>query len=110
MGNAFDIGPVKLHRNAERDGRHDGDLVRSVHTLDVKGRVSLGVAQTLRFFECDIKIQTLIAHRRQDEIGRAVDDAGEPLDSVGSQPFTQCLDDRDAARHSGFKRHHHATG
>ena len=110
LGNAFDIGPVKLHRNAERDGRHDGDFVRRVHALDVEGRVGLGITQTLGLFQSHIEIQPLVTHLRQDEVGGAVDDAGDPLNSVGSQPFAQRLDDRDATRHSGFKRHHHATG
>ena len=44
----FDIGLVELHRDAERDRAHDRRLVRGVDSLDVEGRVGLGIAQALR--------------------------------------------------------------
>jgi hypothetical protein len=56
------------------------------------------------------KVQTLVAHLGQDEIGGAVDDAGNPLDAVGRQPFAQRLDDRNAAGHRRLERHHHPLG
>jgi hypothetical protein len=47
---------------------------------------------------------------RQDEVGGAVDDAGDPLDAVGRQPLAQRLDDRDATGHRRLEADHHALG
>ena len=49
-----------------------------------------------------------IAHRRENEVRRAVDDAGDPFDAVGGQPFAQRLDDRHATGDGALERHHHA--
>ena len=108
FGDAFDVGLVELHRDAERDRRHDGHLVRGIDALDVEGRIGFGVTQALRLFQHGVESQALVAHLGQDEIGRAVDDAGDPLDAVGRQAFAQRLDDRNAAGHGRLERHHHA--
>jgi hypothetical protein len=84
--------------------------VCSVHAFDVEGGVGFGVAQTLGFFQHHVKVQALVAHFGQDEVGGAVDDACQPLDAVGRQAFTQRLDDGNTAGHSRFKRHHHTFG
>jgi hypothetical protein len=84
--------------------------VRGVHAFDVEGRVGLGVAQALRLFQHHVEVQPLVAHLGQDEVGGAVDDAGDPLDAVGRQALAQRLDDRDAAGHGGLEGHHHALG
>ena len=110
FGDAFDVGFVKLHWNAEGDGRHQCDFVRGVHSFDVEGRVGFGVTQSLRLFQDGAKVQPFVAHLGQDEVGRAIDDAGNPLDAVGRQALTQGLDDGNATGHSGLKRHHHAPG
>ncbi|KAF5293037.1 hypothetical protein FQA39_LY19380 [Lamprigera yunnana] len=96
---AFDIGFVELHGDAEGDGAHQGDFVRGVHAFDVEGGVGLGIAQALGFFEHHVKVQALVAHFGQDEVGGAVDDAGDPLDLVGRQPLAQRFDDGDATGH-----------
>ena len=44
LGDAFGVGLVELHRDAEGDRRHDRELVRGVDALDVEGRVGLGIA------------------------------------------------------------------
>ncbi len=82
--------------------------MRRVHALNVEGRIGLGITQTLRFFQHGVEAQALVAHLGQDEVGGAVDDAGNPLDAVCGQAFAQCLDDRDAARHRRLERDHHA--
>src|SRR5450830_1614010 len=109
-GDAFDIGLVELHRDAESDGAHQGGLVGRIHAFDVEGGVGLGVAQALGLFEHHFKVQALVTHFGQDEVGGAVDDAGDPLDGVGGQAFAQRLDDGDAPRHGGLEGHHHALG
>jgi hypothetical protein len=108
LGDALDVGLVELHRDAERDGAHDGRLVRRVDAFDVEGRVGLGVAQALGFLQHHVEVEALVAHLGQDEVGGAVDDAGDPLDAVGGEAFAQRLDDRDAAGHRRLEGHHHA--
>jgi hypothetical protein len=44
----------------------------------------------------------------EDEVGGAVDDAGDPFDAVGGESFAQRLDDRDAAGDGGFESDHYA--
>ncbi len=108
LGDAFGVGLVELHRDAEGDRRHDGELVRGVDALDVEGRVGLGIAQPLRLLQRSVERQPLVAHLGQDEIGGAVDDAGDPFDAVGGQALAQRLDDRNAAGHRRLERDHHA--
>ncbi|OQC12598.1 MAG: hypothetical protein BWX79_01137 [Alphaproteobacteria bacterium ADurb.Bin100] len=110
FGNAFDIGLVKLHGDAKRDGRHDRGFMGGVHAFDVKRGVGLGIAQALGFLEHHVKVQPLVAHLGQDEVGGAVDDARDPLDAVGRQALAQRLDDRDAAGDRRLEGHHHALG
>ena len=108
LRNAFGVGLVELHGNAECDGAHDGELVRGINTFNVKGRVSFGIAQFLRLGEHFAKRQALVAHLGQDEIGCAVDDAGNPFDAICGQAFAQCLDDRNPSRHRRLEGHHDA--
>ena len=89
LGDAFDVGLVKLHRHAKCHGRHQADLVGRIHPLDVKGRVRFCITQALCFFEHHVKVQAFVAHFTQDEVGGAVDDAGNPLNTVGAQAFAQ---------------------
>ena len=84
--------------------------MRGVDAFDVEGRVGFGVAQLLRVLQRGVEVQPLVAHFRQDEVGGAVDDAGDPVDAVGGQALAQRLDDRNAARHRRFERDHHALG
>ncbi|KFB71722.1 MAG: hypothetical protein AW09_003140 [Candidatus Accumulibacter phosphatis] len=108
LADAFDVRLLEAHRVAESNRRHDAELVRGVHALDVEGRIGLGVAEALRFLEHRGKGQTLVAHLGENEVGGAVDDAGDPLDAVGGETFAQCLDDRDAASDGGLESDHHA--
>ena len=82
--------------------------MRGIHAFDVEGRIGFGVTQALRFFQHGVEAQALVAHFGQDEVGGAVDDAGDPFDAVGGQAFAQRLDDGDAAGHCRLERHHHA--
>ena len=49
FGDAFDVRALELHRNAERDGREQRDLVPGVDALDVERRIGFRVAEPLRF-------------------------------------------------------------
>ena len=85
LRDAFDVGGLELHRDAEADRRHDRELVRGVHALDVESRIGFGITQPLRFLQHVVEARALVAHLRQDEIAGAVDDAGDPLDAVRGQ-------------------------
>ena len=108
LRDALGIDLVELHRHAERDRRHDGQLVRGVDALDVVGRIGLGVTARLRFLQHGAERSARCAHFGQDEVGRAVDDPGDPLDPIGGQSFPQRLDDRDAAGDCTLERDHYA--
>ena len=108
LRDAFGVDLVELHRHAEGDRRHDRELVRGVDALDVERGIGLGIAARLRLGQHRRERRALGAHLGQDEVGRAVDDAGDPFDPVGGEPFAQRLDDRDAARHRAFEGDHHA--
>ena len=107
MGDALHIGLVKLHPNAKGNGRHQGGFVCSIYAFNVKSGVGLRVAQGLGLLQDGVKRQAFVAHLRQDEIGRAVDDAGNPLDAVGGQALAQGFDDGNATCHRRLKGHHH---
>src|SRR5690606_18519473 len=44
----------------------------------------------------------------ENEVAGAIDDAGDPVDAVGRQAFTDRLDHRNAAGNRCFERHDHA--
>ena len=110
LRDALGISLVELHRYAEGDRRQDGELVRGIDALDVEGRIGLGVAQGLRLFQHVVERRPLVAHLAEDEVAGAVDDAGQPLDTVRGEALAQRLDDGNAARHRRLERDHHALG
>ena len=77
--------------------------MRSVGAVDIKGRVSFGVAQCLRFFEHVGEVAPFLRHFTQDVVTGAVDDAGDAFDFVTAHAFAQDFDDRDAACNRRFK-------
>ena len=85
VDDALDVRLRELHRNAERDRADDRRLVRGVDAGDVERRVGLGVAEPLRLGERGREVDPLLAHLREDEVGRAVDDPGDPFDPVRGQ-------------------------
>ena len=87
----LDVRLVEAHRIAEGDGAHDRQLVRRIDAFDVEGRIGLGVAETLRFLEHGRRSSGPCRAFGEDEVGRPVDDPGDPLDAVGGQPFAQAL-------------------
>jgi hypothetical protein len=107
FGDAFGIGLLELQRNAEGNRRQDGQLVRGIDAFHVEGRIGFGVTQALRLGQHVGEIRAAVAHLGENKIAGAIDDAGQPLDAVTGQAFTDGFDDRNAAGHGGFERHHH---
>ena len=110
LGNSFGISLVKLQRNTERNGSQNRQLVCGINAFHVKRRVSFGVAQCLGFFQHIGKSPTFFTHLGQDKITGAINDAGQPVDTVASQTFTNGLDHRNTTSYSSFVTDHHALG
>ena len=107
---AFGVCPLELHRHAEGDRRHDGQLVPGIDALDVEGRIGFRVAELLRLRENRVEREPLVAHLGQDEVAGTVDDARDPFDAVRGETLAQRLDDRDATADGCLESHHHALG
>ncbi len=79
-----------------------------VDAVDVEARVGLGVAQRLRLGQDVGEVAAGLAHRRQDVVRGAIEDAVDALQPVRGQAFPQGLDDRDAARDGRLEGERHA--
>jgi hypothetical protein len=106
--NAFGVHLGVAQRHAKGHCGQQREFVCGVVTMDVEGRVGLGVAQCLGLGQRRVERQALRAHGTQDEVAGAVDDAGQPLDVVAAQTLAQRLDDGDADGHCPLERHHPA--
>ena len=69
----------------ERDHRNEGDLRPGVVALDVGGGVALGVAELLGLGEGIGIARPGLGHAGQDVVGRAVDDAHDPVDGLAEE-------------------------
>src|SRR5690606_37198326 len=103
LGDALGIGLVELQRHAEGNGGEDGQPVGGVDAFDVERRIRLGIAQCLSFLEHVFEGAALLAHLGEYEVTGAIDDAGQPVDTVGRQPFADRLDHWNAARHRSLE-------
>ena len=84
--------------------------MRRVDAVDVEGRVGFRVAKLLRFLQHLREFALLLAHRGQDVVAGAVEDAGDALDAVRRQALAHGLDGRDAAGDRGFEGECDALG
>ena len=101
---------IKRQRNAEGNRRQDADFVTGVDAFNVKRRVGFGVAFLLCNGQHVGERCAFAAHFGQDEVRRAVDDAGDPLDAVSDEAFAQRFDDRNATGNRRLERDDHALG
>ena len=104
----FRINPVEIDRAAETDTRQDRQLVRGIDTVDVEARIGFGIAELLRFRQDLGEFVRALAHRRQDVVRGAVQDAVDALQPVAGETLAQPLDDRDATGDRGFERENEA--
>ncbi len=104
VGDALGVGPVELQRHPKGGGGHDGQLMGSIGALDIEGGIRFRVPQVLSFLQDLIEVATG-PHLGEDVVAGAVDDAREPVDTVGRQSFADRLDDRDATGNTGFIGH-----
>jgi hypothetical protein len=100
---ALRVDPVEIDRAAETDTSQDRQLVRGIDAVDVEARIGFGIAELLRFRQDLGEFVRALAHRRQDVVRGAVQDAVDALQPVAGETFSQPLDDRDAARDGGLE-------
>ena len=110
LGDALHGHVVDADVGVEAERGHDGGLVRRVMSLDVAGRIRLGVPLGLRVLERHIEVEALGGHLVEDVVGGAVDDAEHAGDLVADQRFAQRAHDRDRAADRGFEVDVHALG
>ena len=108
MADAFDMDRFEIDLSAERQGRQDRQLMCGVDTVDIETGIGLGIALGLGLGQHLIELAPGVAHFRQDVIAGAVEDAVDPGNGVGRQPFAQPLEDRNAARHGRLEGQRHA--
>ena len=103
VADALGVDAGEIDRPAEPDARQDRELVRGVDPVDVKARIGLGIAELLRLGQHLGEFAAALAHRRQDVVRGAVQDAVDAFEPVAGEPLAQRLDDRDAAGDRGFE-------
>ena len=94
----------EIDLGAERGAGQHGELVRGVDAVDVEAGIGLGIARRLRLGQHGVEVAAGLAHRGQDVVAGAVEDAVEAPHAIADQAFAQCLDDRDAARDRRLER------
>ena len=98
-GDALDVDHAGIDPGAEGETGEDRQLLRGVVTLDIEGRIGLGVAELLGLFESARERQILPLHAGQDVIAGAVENAVDPRQRIADETLAQRLDDGDAAGH-----------
>ena len=83
---------VKIEARAERQRSQNRQLVRGIDPVDIKRRVSFGIAKRLRIGEHRAKIARFGFHRGQDVIAGAVENAVDLYDLVGRCTFAKPFD------------------
>ena len=101
-GDAFDRDVVDAHAGVEGERGQDGALGGGVQAFDVGRRIGLGKTQVLRLLEGVLVAQSLGAHRVQDEVRRAVDDAHHRRHAVTSEGLAQAVHDGHGAGDGGL--------
>ena len=94
----------------EGQGCQDRGLGGGVVTVDVRGRVGLGVAQLGGLGEHLVIAGPTLVHGVEDVVGGAVDDAHDGLNLVASQGAQQRADDRDGRGDGGLEEEVSAGG
>ena len=75
VADALGVHAVGVDRPAEREARQDRQLVGGVDPVDVEARIGLGIAELLRLGQHLGEFAPALAHRRQDVVRGAVEDA-----------------------------------
>ena len=101
-GDALDIHVGQRHAGVEGDRGQDRRLRGGIETLDVSGRVGLGVPERLRLGQGVGERGPGGLHLGQDVVGGPVHDAQDPADPVTGQRLAQGAQQRDRPGHGGL--------
>jgi len=85
------------------EGKHDGEFVCRVDTLDVESRVGLGKTEALGLLQDLGEGLSFVRHFRQDVVGGSVHYTQDGLDPIRHQALFQRLDDRDGSADARFE-------
>ena len=102
FANPRDRYAFEIDRGAKGKAREDRQLVRGVDAVNVKARISLGIAKRLRFTEHIGKIAAFAFHRRENIVAGAVEDPEHPRNLVRGSTFAQAFDHGNATGDRGF--------
>jgi len=100
-----------VERNGPTEGqrRQDRQLVRGIDAVDVERRIGFRISELLRIGQHLGELTAALAHLRQDVVARAIQDAGDSKDAIGSKALAKRLDHRNAARNRGLERQRDAA-
>ncbi len=103
----FYISLLEIQGNSKGYRSQNGQFMGGINTIDIKTRIGFSVAQLLRQLQFIGKFTVIFTHSSQDKVGRTIDNASQPVDSIRSKPFTQNFYNGDASADGGFKSHGH---
>ncbi len=110
VGDPLAVDVAGDHPDAERHAGQDGRLGRRVVALDVRRRVTLGVAEVLGLGQGVVVGGAGLGHHGQDVVGRPVDDAHDAADLLPGQRLPQWPDQGDPAAYRGLEQQVDAAG
>ena len=93
---------VDVEVAVECERGQDRELRRGVGASDVLARIGLGIAELLGLGERSGVALPVARHRREHEVGGAVDDADQLVDARGGERFLQHAHDRDGGAGRGL--------
>ena len=99
---AGNLGP--RHPDAEGEVGEDREFLRRVGAVDVHRGIGLREALLLGELQHLGVVGAVFLHPREDEVARAVENAADALDAVGSQALADRGHDRDAAGDGRLER------
>ena len=104
-GDVVDAGRLDVcgrHTAAGELANQNRQLLDGIDAADVLRRVGLGETATLRLDERRVVLGCSAVHLRQDEVGRAVDDAGQGREGGGIRPSRERAEEWHAGDDAGF--------
>ncbi len=99
---ALERDVVDVQVAVERERGQDRELGGGVRAADVLGRIGLGVAELLRLGERIGVAPAVARHRREHEVGRAVDDPDQLVDAGRGERLLQHAHDGDRGAGRGL--------
>ena len=90
--------------HTERKVGDDCNFGCGIQTLDVGGRVGLGVSQLLSAAQRTGIVKAIFGHLGEDEVGGAIHDAQNTSNRLTAQAFAQRTNEWNATTDGGFEQ------